>query len=842
MLPAAPPVVTPTLSSPVVDQAADHVVRNIPLHIDYTIIEHFSHHLYGSPNKAIEELVINGFDAFATEVRVFLDGAYSPGRIIVWDNGQSMDADGMEAMWRISDSPKRTQRTIAKGGKSRAVIGKFGIGKVASYTLGDSISHVCKRGNQYLAVRMDYDKLMESGGKSPATPAGGTPAASAEKSVAIFSLSQAEAEETIHKAFDTVPSSLSSMLAQDTWTFAIIEKLKSEKNITIGRLMWVLGNAMPLRPDFGVWVEDKPVVTTREKKNVARWGDMGEPSIQNSITERWKEALRDLKVEGDMPTFGTQVGLDPNTPTEAIPYVELSGLGKVWGRATLYRDSLKNSNADTDEQRSYGFFIMVLGRLINDEDAKFLLNDPSFGTFYRSQYVLNVDGLDEALLADRERIHTGTKKAKELAQLQHAIYLTTAAWKFQMDADEAEGESVINSLPIFSREFYLEPITASRNKFFPDSEPNFDVRKPQIERSPRNTSDSVAQWNEEGSAMNINTAHPYYKSLASTFNPNTDRGRKILREFERVAISEMLFEGFLLETGLDEHTIEEILRWRDRQFRLLAQTKPDSLLTLSEELRRASHQTNGHVFEKAVVALLKAMGFEAERDGLSGKKDILMHAPCGTESYKFIFEAKGKLNGDVENDKAEVSGAAAHRVDAQAEHAVIIARGFKGFLRDANGWPMVLKECQAVKDVSIMDVESLIKLAEVMNEYYYSLADVKELFTRVESPEQKLERISSLGDPFSHFDYSKLLHEIWAGQIEYGGNDPISYYDIWQKQYRSKGIDKEDFKQKLQALHILAYPLIKLEDGFLISLQQAPDKIIELMATRMDRPKAGDNE
>ena len=47
------------------------MVGKVVLQVDYQIIEHFSERLYDSPNKAVEELVANSFDAFATEVRVF---------------------------------------------------------------------------------------------------------------------------------------------------------------------------------------------------------------------------------------------------------------------------------------------------------------------------------------------------------------------------------------------------------------------------------------------------------------------------------------------------------------------------------------------------------------------------------------------------------------------------------------------------------------------------------------------------------------------------------------------------------------------------------------------------
>ena len=76
-------------------------VDNVSLDIDYQIIQHFSQHLYGSPNKAIEELVANSFDAFAKKVHVYLKGKFTSDYILVWDNGNSMDVEGLKHLWLI---------------------------------------------------------------------------------------------------------------------------------------------------------------------------------------------------------------------------------------------------------------------------------------------------------------------------------------------------------------------------------------------------------------------------------------------------------------------------------------------------------------------------------------------------------------------------------------------------------------------------------------------------------------------------------------------------------------------------------------------------------------------
>src|SRR5689334_7759372 len=135
-------------------------VDNVVLEIDYNIIEHFSRHLYGSPTKAVEELVSNSFDAFAEAVYVYVPGSYTTDHVIVWDDGDSMDVQGLKDLWVLARSPKSQlgiDRT-AKGrnGKERPMIGKFGIGKLASYAVGGSIAHLCRREDEYFLVSVNY--------------------------------------------------------------------------------------------------------------------------------------------------------------------------------------------------------------------------------------------------------------------------------------------------------------------------------------------------------------------------------------------------------------------------------------------------------------------------------------------------------------------------------------------------------------------------------------------------------------------------------------------------------------------------------------------------------------
>ncbi|MBI1735383.1 MAG: ATP-binding protein [Candidatus Rokubacteria bacterium] len=100
----------------------------------YRIIELFSEGLYTTPNKAIEELVSKAFDAGATNVHVILspDRTVPDAFIAVIDDGIGMQPDDLRRHWLIGVSNKRE---IEKPPKGRKQIGKFGIGKLATFVL-----------------------------------------------------------------------------------------------------------------------------------------------------------------------------------------------------------------------------------------------------------------------------------------------------------------------------------------------------------------------------------------------------------------------------------------------------------------------------------------------------------------------------------------------------------------------------------------------------------------------------------------------------------------------------------------------------------------------------------
>src|SRR5713101_8446789 len=105
--------------------------EKIDVRLSYRIVRLFSEGLYASPNKAIEELVANSFDAGALRVAVLLPTDFHDqgATIAVLDDGEGMDAGGLQHHWLIGKSLKRDLTKLPRG---RQQIGKFGIGKLAT--------------------------------------------------------------------------------------------------------------------------------------------------------------------------------------------------------------------------------------------------------------------------------------------------------------------------------------------------------------------------------------------------------------------------------------------------------------------------------------------------------------------------------------------------------------------------------------------------------------------------------------------------------------------------------------------------------------------------------------
>ncbi|GAA4807997.1 hypothetical protein GCM10023200_52090 [Actinomycetospora chlora] len=778
-------------------------VDQVTVDIDNAIISHFSEHLYNSPNKAIEELVSNGFDAFAKNVHVYIPGAYVEDRVVVWDDGGSMDIPSLKNLWLIAKSPKDdgSDRVVTRDGRTRSLIGKFGIGKLASYAIGHRITHLCKVSGRYLAVTVDYRTVPT--GRVPGDPGDAT----AERiKTPIRELLESEMRELAGAQFSQAPQSFDTLFDSDSWTLAVIDLLKGAE-LKPGRLRWVIGNGMPLRPDFRVFVEETEA-TPRILKGALQDWKINDPLVVDALRAVWSAARKDGHVQGDLP--------DPTTDGE----LTFPKLGTVTASVRLFEESLYKPGSD--DARSYGFFILVRGRLINTDDEKFLLDDPNYGTFYRSQFVIDADGLDAELLADRERLRRDTPATRELAAIQRGLFRAARAWLNKNDEETSARERPESRLPTHSRDLFREPIQALLDLLPEGQQPAVNLDDPTIATASMATSDRLGVFDSTSGSLNVNESHPFYQVVKS----RAGRGRradKVMQAFELLAVAEKLTEGHLYAAGVKDDVVEDLFSWRDRLFRALALAYDRNAEDVVLELRAASIPGAAR-FEDAVAEAFQYMGFIATRDGGSGKKDVLAIAPIGPGEKRFIVEAKGSQEA-VGNVTAAVGGAAAHRDAVGATHALIVAREFTGWRNGDEA--AILRECRAAKGVSVVQVETLVQLMRAVDEYSYPLSLIADALFEIEEPEAKDERIKHLTNPLDQFNYRLVLEDIWMRQQHESAQDVVPIRTMWQgnPEWR-RGMELDDFLNRLVALERLAGGLLRVElPQQNVMMQQSPEVV-----------------
>ena len=751
----------------------------IDVRISYKIIHLFSEGLYSSPNKAVEELVSNSFDAGATTVHVIIspDLIEKDSTIAVIDNGTGMDETGLKGHWLIGVSNKRPKgRKIINGRKQ---IGKFGIGKLASYVLANRLSHICKVNKKYYATSMDYSKI------EPTSDGG----IQSEKPVKLplRELSLKEAKEALSPWLknNLLNLKLFGEDAENNWTIAIMSDLKHmATEIARGRLKRILSTTMPLHPEFNLYLDGQYISPAKLSGKKKSW------IIGKDIKELPKPAPDELEVT-----------VDETEEKNSIQRFGLSHslLGRITGQVELYEDLLTAGKSGKTE-RSHGFFVYVHGRLVNLEDEYFGIDSNLLrhGTFSRVHIVVHIDSLDEILRSSREALKEGLllNTAREFlrgvfnfVRTQHEI----------LEEEQAPGvlavRRVASSPYSLTRRPVLNLIISALEKKCAPKYINYprDLQKTQqdefiaglndqakqpegLVRHVRISEDlsqhqGIAIFDASEGILKINALHPF---VAYFLNEYEDRKRNL--PLELLAISEVLQEASLYEIGIKEEVINDIMLRRDELLRYLAKsTGKKNALIVSQNLLDAAN--NESELELQLVAAFERMGFtDAIPLGGSGKPDGYAEAPLGASEdgeergYKVSLEAKSKERpGEKVTAKTVgISTIVRHRNDHKCDHAIVIGPDFPTSKGEQSA---LAKEIEADrkahpgKTITLIRIQDMAKLVRLVPAKRISLHRLQDLFKTCSLPEESKQWIDKIAEEKSERPrYKELLETIAAEQ------------------------------------------------------------------------------
>ena len=687
---------------------------DISVEIGTRFLEQFSEQLYSSPQKAFEELVANGWDAGADFVDITIpnDLEEEHAAITVFDNGVSMDENGLRELWHIAFSPKTENREQ----HGRKMVGKFGIGKLATYVLANRLTYICKADDQVIRrVTMDYvsikrkaepDKLVSQLSlemfevsdndltQALRGVAGGT------QTLELIS-DEAEIptmEDEIDHDFGAEGSSLSRARAK-TWTLVVLSGLKQPgRALKAGILKRMLKAALPLSTEMVIRLNRERLTSTKSEIEVTKeWGISDDLPFTELEIET--NMLEDEHEDSDTSSTNIQVSY-ANDP---VPHAILPEVGRVTGKVRLYKDRISGGKSE-EQGVSNGFFVNVLGRIINQNDPSFGEKNLNHAAWSRFQMTVRADGLDKFLTTNREQFQDQLALRVFRAFLRRAFNLARSTYDSDPQVEMPYGGDIlVKSLGVLS----LAPLRSAVSETLRTQAPVpglFDESgisdreakrrdwHANTKKNIRNALDTVkfeclgdtefVKFRISDNTIVINKDHPFV-----TEHTRTKAEKELMRT---IAIVYLLSDIYGLETGIEPEKLEGMREFRNRlmQFRALASRQSGT--HIAKLLLSVQHDSEEEKkLETVVRDALSHLGFFVQHMGNSGEPEGIAKAYAISRTWKptieepeqpiysFTYDAKTTKHERAKTGNLTLDAVEEHRVRFCADYALVVAPGFQ---------------------------------------------------------------------------------------------------------------------------------------------------------------------
>ena len=825
----------------------------IPVELSYTIVDLFSEDLYSSPNKAIEELVSNSFDADAKKVHVLFAQANTKDAIAVIDDGQGMGPRELKQHWLIGKSNKRDLPSAPLGRKQ---IGKFGIGKLATYVLANRLKHVSKIDGKYYSTSMDYRRIGERRDTHVGTEE--------QIRIPLYELTAEEAEREIiqwteHHHFKAAGMPLFGPDSPDSWTVTIMTDLKPKaREIKDGRLQWVLRTALPMRPDFGIWLGGEKIQPSKINKELLKKWVIGKDLV-NLNREKLKGIRKSFSEQSDVHKYG----------------IHVPGLGRVTGYAEAYTEKLTEGKSE-DIGRSHGFFVYVYERLINADDDHFgiISSELRHGTFACFRLVIHMDELDKALRSNRESI--GDSDQLDMArEVLRGIFNVARSAIEAHERGEKLGAKLVGKLAASPASLSRRPIVElARAVVKGDKESRYlivPLHAPEDQEAFLTSLDQRAQdakqfvtgvdidhsglshdvmvrFNTESGRLQLNRAHPFVDTFRDAFT-----GKGCGPALEALAMSEILVEAHLHSIGVRQKKIGELLSMRDQLLRDLANNSGrPSASSVAEDLLNASNKSKS--LEINVVRAFDILGLEAKHIGGDDNPDGVAVAilPARTtrakRTYKVSLEAKSTRSsrGKVSAATVGISRIARHSNKHECDHALVVAPRFQASKHTSAIGREIRAEMDSAagsnkktRTFTLIEIAALARLVKLRPVKQLTLTKIRDLFQNCILPHESaawVEEIRNMPVQNPH-RYRKIIEAIWSLQKDLD-QQPPTYDSLLVKLLE---IDPQtpyhttpELKAACKGLAALAPNDISAKESK-VGLEQSVDNVIADIKNNMDK-------
>ena len=710
-------------------------VTSIPVALSTRFLEHFSEQLYSSPQKAFEELISNGWDAGANIVDVRVDpNLQAPNATMaVFDNGNSMDLAGLRELWHIAFSPKEG-RTMEHG---RPLIGKFGIGKLATYVLAERLTYICRAADGVIRrVTMNYgdvdnqkgaasDRLINDLqldvfelGREDLTAALGTVYGSNDILQLIDGQTPDEQKEentedfapiVNHEEFGGAPADLDRP-ESGTWTLVVLSDLKpAGRDLKTGILRRMLAAALPFGSEMEIRVNGERLRPTKmEAALVEKWvigPDLGIDYIELDETDTGLEADG-----GKTPPDEGSNSADSPGPTRITvesgespyPYIELPEIGRVTGMVRLFDEKISGGKSE-ERGASNGFHVNVLGRIVNQHDPSFGEENLNHAAWARFRMTVRSDGLNEYLTTNREQFKERHGMKVFRALLRKAFNKARNAHDSDSNTMMPDGGDVlVKSLGVVSLS-PLRSVVSEALRTQPAIPGLFDEtgisdRKEKRQSWRRDTAEEIknalgqvryeklddnsfVKFRIMDSSVVVNREHPF------VIEHSRSKAEKEL--IRTIAMIGLLADVYALDIGVDPGMLQSVRGYRDRLMRFRALQRRKSGVYIARLLKEAQHDSeNSKRLEAAVSDALRYLDFDVRDLGQSGEPEGIAKAfatptdikPTAENPrpplYSFTFDAKSSKHHVAKTGNIPLDAVVEHRDRYNANHALVVAPGF----------------------------------------------------------------------------------------------------------------------------------------------------------------------
>jgi hypothetical protein len=758
---------------------------HVPVDVSYDIIRQFSAQLYTTPRKAIEELICNSYDAGANECRVVLPQKTKQ-PLVVLDNGKSMDFEGMRTLWQVARSPKVVTNGERIANK-RFQIGKFGVGKLAAFALGERLTHVtCVKGAVRVISVGQHEIKDKAGGKAP--------------TFAVYRLPLDKAKNLLLPALSNLPKPWEE--GWSTWTVAMVEDIDAGAvgdALKIGFLRRMIRTALPISAKFKVFLQDELVPKrTIGKEDIEVTVDVIDEKFRKHLSDTlrayWAEKLEEDEKDVAEAKFKLKVQpvKDPEDTSKAIRALIVPGLGPVIGKAISTKTSLTTEKLSERGYSDNGFAVSAHGKLVNPEDPLFGVTQRSHKYWSKFLAQVEIPGLDNVLLVQRNAVSENSPEAQLSREVLRSLFnYTRSLVEEREDKGEYDpgsfGRRLTSSSPILAQ--------AALKGLVQGAVLPGDLEQLEIDFATLGIDGPPARFDSDARTILINEDHPLLSSLdeLGTF---TAPMRRVVGE---VIGGIELGKGYLRARGVPADVVAETSEVIDASLRSAAEFVRDPVEEHIDQIKEASY-VGDTAFEKAVVQAFRSLRLAARHYGESDEPDGIIEIPrSGQDNLRISIEAKGS-RGVVTHKELSEATIRRHSGEHACQCAVAIAREFATDGKRGKESALLRETKGKVPLLTVAGIERLLRLHKQRNFTYDKVAKILTTWTH---PDKLIPFIEEVWKEMPERGLMRLILTVAHGLVEADStNKPDPGMIVADSRIRARKIKREEVIDVLKSVEL----------------------------------------